>query len=507
MAELREYNGKGEEVGRYALSPSAPSSPPTVVAVDGPAGGSATDRRRRPPGGSLSRLFSDLFLPAGHPATTAEGYLHYQICDSIQGLCSYLRGVVAAGAALAAAGVGDGDATAMGAAVTWAVRDGLGMLGGLAFSYYASSKFDGRVKEYRLLADVANDAGMTLDMAMPHLLARCRELALRMPAGASSRLPPAYLALASASALCKVVCGTCAGATKGSITDHFAVRGNRADVQAKEGAQETLVSLVGMVLGVWLARALQRMEGDDEGCGGEDGGENVCPVGGPVVSAQAVSWTVFLVLTWVHVYANYVGIQKLKLRTLNRERAAIVLRPAVERCCDIVLSKRSKAGDDDDATTEAAIRKSCREVPGPDQISESLSRSMWRMLLRQDIRLGASMNEVRSSGDGRPTVLESERYMFLSASREGVAVALEAGSATSDELKAYAHAMVVRGCLRRDESSGAKELILKSHRVVNRLFANGEVGIEAALAERGWDVSRVYLEGGPFRYKMNKKEG
>ena len=67
--------------------------------------------------------------------------------------------------------------------------------------------------------------------------------------------------------------------------------------------------------------------------------------------------------------------------------------------------------------------------------------------------------------------------------------------------------MVVRGCLRRDDSLDARELILKSHRVVNRLFANGGVGIEAALAERGWDVSRVYLEGGPFRYKMNKKEG
>ena len=498
MVELREYNGKGEEVGRYALSSSQSSAPVVTVTVDGIAGGSAIGRRPSPlsPLSTLSVFFGDLFLPAGHPSTTAGGYLHYQVCDGVQGLCSYLRGVVATGAALAAAGVGDSDATAMGAAVTWAVRDGLGMLGGLAFSYYASSKFDSRVKEYRLLADVANDAGMIVDMAMPHLLARCRGLARRMPASVSSRLPPAYLALASVSALCKVVCGTCAGATKGSITDHFAIQGNRADVQAKEGAQETLVSLVGMVLGVWLAKVLQGMEGDAGGCSDKDGGggEDVCPDGEPILSPQAVSWTVFLVLTWVHVWANYVGIQKLKLRTLNRERAAIVLRPAVERCCDIVLAE-GKTGDDD-STTEA-IRKSCRQVLGPDRISESLSGSIWRMILQQDIRLGVSIKEVRSNC--APTVLETERYMFLSVSRGSIAVALEACSTSSDELKAYAHAMVVRGCLKRDAPVNARELIMRSYRAVNCLFAKGEFGIEAALAEKGWDMSRVYLEGDSFR--------
>lgn len=117
--ELREYNGKGDEVGRYALSSSQPPAP---VTVDVPAGGSLSSLSPRSVPSALSGLFGDLFLPAGHPSTTAGGYLHYQVCDGVQGLCSYLRGVVSTGAALAAAGVGDSDATAMGAAVTWAVR-------------------------------------------------------------------------------------------------------------------------------------------------------------------------------------------------------------------------------------------------------------------------------------------------------------------------------------------------------------------------------------------------
>lgn len=47
----------------------------------------------------------------------AGGYLEYQIYDSLQGLCSYLRGVVSTSAVLAAAGVGDAEATAMSAAM------------------------------------------------------------------------------------------------------------------------------------------------------------------------------------------------------------------------------------------------------------------------------------------------------------------------------------------------------------------------------------------------------
>ena len=45
------------------------------------------------------------------------GYIEYQIFDSIQGLSSYLRGVVTTSAVLTAAGVGDGDAAALSAAV------------------------------------------------------------------------------------------------------------------------------------------------------------------------------------------------------------------------------------------------------------------------------------------------------------------------------------------------------------------------------------------------------
>lgn len=63
------------------------------------------------------QICRDLFLPVGYPQSVRPEYMSYQIYDSLQGLCSYLRGVVSTSALLTAAGVGNAEATAMGAAM------------------------------------------------------------------------------------------------------------------------------------------------------------------------------------------------------------------------------------------------------------------------------------------------------------------------------------------------------------------------------------------------------
>ena len=54
--------------------------------------------------------------------------------------------------------------------------------------------------------------------------------------------------------------GAGAGATRASITSHFALRGNLADVSAKENAQETAVNLVGLLLDAVVVERVQRRE-------------------------------------------------------------------------------------------------------------------------------------------------------------------------------------------------------------------------------------------------------
>lgn len=50
------------------------------------------------------QICRDLFLPVGYPQSVRPEYMTYQIYDSLQGLCSYLRGVVSTSALLTAAG-------------------------------------------------------------------------------------------------------------------------------------------------------------------------------------------------------------------------------------------------------------------------------------------------------------------------------------------------------------------------------------------------------------------
>ena len=89
--------------------------------------------------------------------------------------------------------------------------------------YAKSRDFGRRVRQWRLMADVANDAGLAIQMVAPVW-----------------RNGDHFLLLACVAAACHCACGVCAGATKASISQHFATD-NFAELVAKEGSQETFV--------------------------------------------------------------------------------------------------------------------------------------------------------------------------------------------------------------------------------------------------------------------------
>ena len=444
---------------------------------------------------------------------------------------------------------------------TWAIRDGLGMLGGLVFSYVASPHFDAHVKEFRLLADVLNDVGLTLDMALPVLLTHSW---FSFPSSLSTRyaswyscffsyqpslsLPSPYLVVTSISTLCKVACGISAGATKGNITDHFAICGNRADVNAKESTQETLVSLVGMAVGVCLARWLHRLEKANQVDGVVDNIEEGIRKTGACISSgntanvdvnalvgstcinnyftmtrssvmalitdvQTISWVIFLFLTIVHVWANYVGVQRLRLRTLNRERAQVALQSLVEDCGRWVIrgdetNQRKNAnysgifddendessnltppeesiqhGDTSTSTKELFLCTVINKLPSPNSVSESLWSSIYGMFLPGVVHLGARLRDLVScsftckwSHQHLAFLCEEfrhENYMiFINEVYEGsgcridtrnknmgkvsnesllnISVMMRIRADNRDELKAFLHAHILKWCIKHE---------------------------------------------------------
>lgn len=300
---------------------------------------------------SVRELFLKTFLPIGYPNTVKPEYLEYQLYDSIQALCSYLRGILCTHALLVSAGVGSENASAVAAAITWVTRDGVGMISSIVFGTYFSVSFGVYVKEWRLFADVINDAAQILDI-MTQFFPR-----------------QVHVYILSLSAIFKTMCGISAGATKLCVTNHLCLAQNAADVSAKEGSQETAVSLIGLLVGILVAKF----------------------IGTETIYAMVI----FAVLTVVHVYANYRAVSCLRLETINRPRCAILVQEAlaVMRKVNPEFEARVaafKAADVYCAYAESNCNISVKRV----NMQESLMFTMRLVMFNQyDIHLGCSLIE------------------------------------------------------------------------------------------------------------------
>ncbi|KAJ1447479.1 vitamin B6 photo-protection and homoeostasis-domain-containing protein [Pelagophyceae sp. CCMP2097] len=376
-------------------------------------------------GRSWFRLTSALrgaVVPACFPESVREEYVEYQLWDTLQAVCSYIRGIICTSALLEAAGVGSTEANALAAAVFWVVRDGFGMVGSLIFSCFVGTSFDSRVKQWRLFADVINDVGLCLDVLAPLFKANANAL----------------LAVTSIAATCKTMCGTTAGATKSVISAHLATRQNFGDVAAKEGAQETAVTLFGLGCG-WL----------------------VLRSSGSLETSPLQLRLVFALLTAVHVYANWRGVRCLRLATINATRAHLLI--------DAFFFDKASISREAVARREAIFSLHHRE---------------------RDITLGVPLSQL---GADTKTLRSCapERYelrAFARAGRTTVRVALRVDAAPVDELRALVHARLVDG-------TGA---VVAAQREMTKGFD----GFLRALEDQGWDVRRPLLDAGAFRYEL-----
>ncbi|XP_021800450.1 protein root UVB sensitive 3 isoform X2 [Prunus avium] len=226
------------------------------------------------------RRILEAFVPEGFPSSVTPDYVPFQVWDLLQGLSTYIRTMLSTQALLGAIGVGEKSATVIGATFQWFLRDLTGMLGGILFTFYQGSNLDSNAKMWRLVADLMNDLGMLMDLLSP-------------------LFPSAFVFVVCLGSISRSFTGVASGATRAALTQHFALQSNAADISAKEGSQETVATMVGMALGMLLARIT---------------------MGHPLAI-----WFSFLSLTMFHMYANYMAVRCLALNSLNPERCSILL--------------------------------------------------------------------------------------------------------------------------------------------------------------------------------------
>ena len=138
---------------------------------------------------------------------------------------------------------------------------------------------DSNLKMWRFYADILNDLAISIDLIAPffkHLL----------------------LPITCLSNLCRSIVGVAGGSTRAALTQHQAIALNMGDVSAKDGSQETLVNLLALVINLCLLHTIKR--------------------------DRLLVWSLYFLLTSLHLYANYRAIRTLQLRTFNWNRFVLL---------------------------------------------------------------------------------------------------------------------------------------------------------------------------------------
>lgn len=381
-------------------------------------------------GNSIVGVFKTVFLPQGYPESVSDDYLQYQFWDTLQAFSSSLSGTLATQASLKGVGVGNQEATVAAATVTWILRDGTGMLGRILFAWHKGSKLDSEAKKWRLFADVLNDIAMFMEILAPYF--------------------PAFFTLIVCTAgVFKSLVGVAGGATRAALTVHQARRDNMADISAKDGSQETLVNLAGLLVSLMLI---------------------------PLVTDNTIlTLSLFFLFTILHLFANYKAVRSVVMETFNEARLSIVLQQYVR---DGQILSPLEANQREPVFFE--LRKT---VP---------------------IRLGVRLQEVVQSPEELNLALKENNMPYILGVRNGcVCVCLGPEASVRDEIRAMCQAVWLSNTLSppTQQQQSPWEIVHESHKLMDKIFNPFLKGVEAA----GWDVKRTLLDWDEWRVEWKTK--
>ena len=359
-------------------------------------------------------------------------------------------------------GVGDSTSTATAAVLLTVLQESTGRLATILFAHRFGQAIEPECKRYRFLADVLNDGALALDVLTPALLSCLSFPSSSSPTSTSTSTSTSTLTLTtthhyyvralllSASGILRALCGVAAGAAKASLSAHFARSGhnNLAELNAKDGSQETVISLLGMLAGSLFVRA---------------------------VSGTTAVWLSMTVLVAIHLGTNYKAVRAVQLRTLNRQRAQLVLRHY--SATGGVLSPALAAGK------ERVLRWRSPRVDGGGKIAFARSYPRTEEIGAADLW--------RHRGDP---------YVVVAVLGGGRTIYMKEGATARDVLAAWFEALFLCSSSgnsggKRGEVGGAAAKGGNGESSVREIMDDEEFW--KALASAGWDLNANALETGP----------
>ncbi|THZ42201.1 DUF647-domain-containing protein [Aureobasidium pullulans] len=293
-------------------------------------------------------------------------------------------------------------------------------------------------------ADIFNDAAMVLDCLSP-----------------AFPKPMRVLILASGSVL-RSLCGVAAGSSKASLSAHFARWGNLGELNAKDSSQETVISLVGMLVGCLVVK---------------------------VVITPLATWTTLLLLLTLHLATNYMAVRSVCMRTLNRQRANIVF--ACLHKHNRILNPKEVSAKERVFERDGILRDVDDNCLGYARIGIPASELLQR--LGETEKLTKATNLPGGRLLQLLDVFEDEGYvLYLEQPSDMVCILLKKGSDTAVQLKAWYHALLLARLVRQGYESEKKPMDMVQSTLV--AVRKDWERVQARLGEAGWDLDTAALE-------------
>ncbi|KAM7329417.1 hypothetical protein ACRRTK_011030 [Alexandromys fortis] len=309
-----------------------------------------------------------VLLPQGFPDSVSPDYLPYQLWDSVQAFASSLSGSLATQAVLQGLGLLPCPYDAF-----FSPPDSTGMLGRIIFAWWKGSKLDCNAKQWRLFADVLNDIAMFLEIMAP-------------------MYPVFFTMTVSISNLAKCIVGVAGGATRAALTMHQARRNNMADVSAKDSSQVSIKHWGDSEVGKGPGQATVWKYGKRPETVVNLAGLLVSLLMLPLVSdCPSLGFGCFILLTALHIYANYRAVRALVLETLNESRLQLVLKHFLQR--GEVLEPASANQMEPLWTDQVQVALS--QVAGPEAILRAATHGLVLGALQEDGPLPKELAELR----------------------------------------------------------------------------------------------------------------
>lgn len=332
----------------------------------------------------------------------------------------------------------------------------MGKLATIFFAHRMSTSIEAECKAYRLGSDILTETAMILDCMSPWFPTQIR-----------------FLVLCTSSILFSAA-GVAGGASKSSLSGHFAKWNNLGELNAKDGSQETVISLAGMMTGTlvisWLTTPFR-------------------------------TWLVLFLLLSLHFVLNCIGVRAVEMRSLNRQRANIAFSSILST--DRVLNPSEVAERESifEVHGGAVVRWNSGPVLAYSKFGVSIHELLSALTRDEAYRSTGAMNLEGVSLSTLMKLFSEEEYILWCRNKAHsgssgplIMVVLKEGATARSQLRAWYHGLLLSRAVH--DFGGAQNQETMLGRITWTLAQTSKTfdAYAKRLTKVGWDLSIPVLE-------------